>query len=531
MREAQREEVTPGIDDAARKFHLIDWYVRWARGCVGSLFFVLPETMRGDWEARMQTTGCERVWWYGPNGRLTLPPQLSGVGFWVVNGGLFPLVNWDAADEAAGRHQCDVLVFGPPGSVSSSQYPESLVVDESGRVLRVERHYFDSPAFTDVAYGPISFCFVTGSQRDQALAHLIVRGWDLESIRSLAESAAVEWCTAPSVLSSLAGANLRRGPTERSAREDGSTGSTTAGGTALLERAGAAVEPLRTNGHSARRDRNGKPGVERANAPNESSVAAEATLPDSPVTWAGPLSALAPLETPPQGVYPYIKRVLDIAFSLAALTVSSPLFLAIAVIVKVTSRGPIFYADRRQGRGGKEFLCFKFRTMVADAAARQAELRRLNEVDGPQFKMADDPRLTPIGRWLRKYNVDELPQFINVLWGQMSLVGPRPSPDRENQLCPGWRRTRLSLRPGITGLWQVLRLGDAGASDFQEWIYYDLEYARHQSFWLDCLILAYTPFTVWKTHLLANLARNLAKRGICVEADAMHRRRGGLTES
>ena len=526
LRESEREETSPRMDEGARKLHLLDWYVRWARGCVGSLFLLLPESMRRQWEDRAAAASGGRVLWYRSDGRFELPAPMKDVGFWLVNGRLFPIVNWDAADEAAARHSCDVLVFGPPGSVSSSQYPESLVVDESGRVVRVERHYFDSPAFTDVAYGPVSFCFITGDRRESSWTHLLSRGWNLDSIHGLSEIVAVEWCAAPSVLSSMAGADLRRGSSNRSERAD-DAGKTAAGGTAVLQRTTPALAKPRSPVRKASVAESGSAGAPSGQVDFPTAPQGGDRSPAPLMNLGGILSAPAILEEPHGGIYPYIKRAMDIGFSLAALTVSAPLFIAVAIIVKTTSRGPVFYSDRRQGKGGKEFHCYKFRTMVADAAARQAELRKLNEVDGPQFKITDDPRLTGIGQWLRKYNVDELPQFINVILGQMSLVGPRPSPDRENQLCPGWRRTRLSLRPGITGLWQVLRLRDAGPSDFQEWIYYDVEYARHQSFSLDCLILAYTPFTVWSTHRLANLARKLAKRGICIEADVMHRRSGG----
>jgi hypothetical protein len=153
--------------------------------------------------------------------------------------------------------------------------------------------------------------------------------------------------------------------------------------------------------------------------------------------------------------------------------------------------------------------------MKLGADALQAELRGLNEVDGPQFKIKADPRITAIGTLLRKTNIDELPQLLNVLIGQMSLVGPRPSPDGENQLCPAWRRARLSVKPGITGLWQVLRRRDESASDFQEWIYYDVEYAKNMSLWLDLYILAYTPMAILAPQRTSSLAFRLGKFGIC----------------
>ncbi len=155
-------------------------------------------------------------------------------------------------------------------------------------------------------------------------------------------------------------------------------------------------------------------------------------------------------------------------------------------------RGPLFYTHLRQTRGGRPFPCIKFRTMVVNADELRKQLAEANELDGPQFKISRDPRITPVGRFLRKTNLDELPQALNILAGHMSLVGPRPSPHDENQLCPAWRHARLSVRPGITGLWQVYRSKVRGADDFQEWIHYDMEYVRRRSFKLDVKILFLT---------------------------------------
>ena len=127
--------------------------------------------------------------------------------------------------------------------------------------------------------------------------------------------------------------------------------------------------------------------------------------------------------------------------------------------------------------------------MMPDAEKARSKLRAKNDVDGPQFKMKDDPRIFRVGRILRRLNLDEIPQFWNVLIGQMSIVGPRPSPEKENQMCPAWREARLSVRPGITGLWQVSRKRDRDDTDFQEWIYYDVQYIKKQSVWLDLKII------------------------------------------
>ena len=184
-----------------------------------------------------------------------------------------------------------------------------------------------------------------------------------------------------------------------------------------------------------------------------------------------------------------LKRLSDAVLALLTLVTLSPLLLLIAVVIKSTSRGPVLFRHRRQGKGGTEFDCLKFRTMGAGADAQQHELRMANQVDGPQFKLLNDPRVTRVGRVLRRTNLDELPQFLNVLLGQMSLVGPRPSPDNENQCCPPWRKARLSVRPGITGLWQVTRSDDRHQTDFQEWIYYDTCYVERRCLWLDLQII------------------------------------------
>ena len=186
----------------------------------------------------------------------------------------------------------------------------------------------------------------------------------------------------------------------------------------------------------------------------------------------------------------YSKRVVDVLGSLFFLACTLPFYPIIALAIKINSPGGgIFYGHVRQGRGGKNFRCWKFRTMIPDADEVKRRLMAKNEVDGPQFKMKDDPRIFRVGRWLRRFNMDEWPQFFCVLFGTMSLVGPRPSPDRENQMCPAWREARLSVRPGITGLWQVMRRRDRGETDFQEWIFYDVQYVKKQSIWLDVKIL------------------------------------------
>ncbi len=190
-------------------------------------------------------------------------------------------------------------------------------------------------------------------------------------------------------------------------------------------------------------------------------------------------------------VYPFIKRSMDFLASAAGLVLLSPLLFFIAFLIALEDGQPIFFGHLRQGRGGRLFRCWKFRTMHRNAEKIARDLEAYNVCDGPQVYIPSDPRVTRIGRILRAAHLDELPQLWNVLVGQMSLVGPRPSPDDENQFCPAWRDTRLSVRPGITGLWQLNRTREPG-EDFQEWIKFDIEYVRRASLWLDLTIMAKT---------------------------------------
>jgi lipopolysaccharide/colanic/teichoic acid biosynthesis glycosyltransferase len=181
------------------------------------------------------------------------------------------------------------------------------------------------------------------------------------------------------------------------------------------------------------------------------------------------------------------KRGADLIAAAVVLILFAPIIPLIALAIKINSPGPVFFRHKRQGLHGKPFYCVKFRTMIAGADTLQEILRFISEVDGPQFKVADDPRITTVGRFLRETFLDEIPQFYNVLMGDMSVVGPRPSPESENTLCPWWRDARLSVRPGITGLWQVCRTRRP-LKDFQEWIHYDTEYVRQLSLRLDLWI-------------------------------------------
>ncbi len=181
-------------------------------------------------------------------------------------------------------------------------------------------------------------------------------------------------------------------------------------------------------------------------------------------------------------------RVFNVAVSALALSMVLPLFPLIMLAIWLEDGRPFFFGHVRQTRGGRNFTCWKFRTMCRDAERLKSQLERENVCDGPQFHIADDPRLLRIGRLLRRFHLDELPQLWNVLRGDMNLVGPRPSPDDENQFCPAWREARLSVKPGLTGLWQIRRTR-APMLDFQEWIRWDLEYVQRRSWRLDLWIM------------------------------------------
>ena len=196
-------------------------------------------------------------------------------------------------------------------------------------------------------------------------------------------------------------------------------------------------------------------------------------------------------------IYSMTKRVVDIAVSGSVLLLALPLLLLVMTVVVMNDGWPIFFGHVRQSRGGREFKCWKFRTMMRDAESMVGDLTAQNIADGPQVFIKNDPRITSIGRLLRRFHIDEIPQFWNVLVGDMSLVGPRPSPDKENQFCPAWREARLSVRPGITGLWQVERTRAPGM-DFQEWIKYDIEYVNRANLWLDCRICFKTLYRMAK---------------------------------
>lgn len=200
---------------------------------------------------------------------------------------------------------------------------------------------------------------------------------------------------------------------------------------------------------------------------------------------------LLTFESAPSKLWPLlVKRFIDITVSGALLVVLSPLFLLIAILIKLTSRGPVFFRQERCSLNGRRFILYKFRTMIEGAESRIDELLLKNEMKGPAFKFADDPRITKVGKILRKTSIDELPQLWNILTGDMSLVGPRPPLPAEVKMYEPWHRRRLSMRPGLTCLWQVS--GRNKITDFDEWAALDLEYIDRWSLWLDLVILLKT---------------------------------------
>jgi exopolysaccharide biosynthesis polyprenyl glycosylphosphotransferase len=192
-------------------------------------------------------------------------------------------------------------------------------------------------------------------------------------------------------------------------------------------------------------------------------------------------------------VYEVVKRVMDVVFSCAILLIGLPLWLAIAVGLKLTSSGPILFSQLRAGHNGRPFRMYKFRSMSVDAESRLGQLVDLDALQEPVFKIKNDPRVTALGRWLRRSGLDEIPQLINVLRGEMSLVGPRPEEIALVHKYDQWQRRRLKAKPGITGYQQIK---NRGGSSLAERIGYDLVYLKHQSLGLDLYIMLHTPLVL-----------------------------------
>ena len=184
--------------------------------------------------------------------------------------------------------------------------------------------------------------------------------------------------------------------------------------------------------------------------------------------------------------YEAIKRLIDIICSFVGILVLSPLFIIIAIIIKFTSKGPVFFSQKRVGRNGKEFDMYKFRSMVVNAEELKEKLAAQNEMSGPMFKMKDDPRVTKVGKFIRKTSLDELPQLWNVLKGDMSLVGPRPSLPKEVAQFDEWMYKRLEVKPGLTCYWQVSGRNNI---DFEDWMKLDVKYVEERNLWIDIKLI------------------------------------------
>jgi exopolysaccharide biosynthesis polyprenyl glycosylphosphotransferase len=189
------------------------------------------------------------------------------------------------------------------------------------------------------------------------------------------------------------------------------------------------------------------------------------------------------------------KSLMDRIGAVFGLIVFSPIIFITALAIKLTSRGPVFFKQTRTGVNGKHFPLYKFRTMCCDAEVKKEDLLHKNEMSGPVFKIKRDPRVTKVGRFLRKYSIDEIPQFLNVLRGEMSLVGPRPPLPSEVSRFEPWQHRKLSVKPGLTCLWQI---NGRNAIDFEEWMRLDLQYIDNWSLWLDAKIIARTIPAVMK---------------------------------
>ncbi|MDB2089618.1 sugar transferase [Clostridium paraputrificum] len=192
--------------------------------------------------------------------------------------------------------------------------------------------------------------------------------------------------------------------------------------------------------------------------------------------------------------YKFFKRVIDIVCSLSGLLLLSPVLIIVSILIKLESDGPIIFSQDRIGYKGQKFKMYKFRSMVVNAEELKKKLAERNEMSGPMFKMKNDPRVTKVGKFIRKTSIDELPQLINILKGEMSLVGPRPSLPKEVKEFEPWMMERLEVKPGLTCYWQVSGRNDI---DFEDWMKLDIKYVRERSFWLDIKLIFKTFFVLF----------------------------------
>ena len=193
-------------------------------------------------------------------------------------------------------------------------------------------------------------------------------------------------------------------------------------------------------------------------------------------------------------VYLFLKRGLDIVASTLGLIVLSPIIILVAIAIKLESKGPVLFSQDRAGKNGKIFKIYKMRSMVQNAEELKEKLLEQNEMSGPMFKMKDDPRITKVGKFIRKTSIDELPQLINVIKGDMSLVGPRPSLPKEVKEFEPWMYERLAVKPGLTCYWQVMGRNNI---DFEDWMKLDIKYVRERNFFLDIKLIFKTFFVLF----------------------------------
>lgn len=193
-------------------------------------------------------------------------------------------------------------------------------------------------------------------------------------------------------------------------------------------------------------------------------------------------------------LYNIFKRLLDILGPIIGLILLSPILIIVGILIKLESKGPIIFSQKRVGLNKKEFKMYKFRSMVCNAEELKDKLKDKNEMSGPMFKIKDDPRITKIGKFIRKTSIDELPQLINVLKGDMSLVGPRPSLPNEVKEFEPWMLKRFEVKPGLTCYWQVM---GRNAIDFENWMKLDIKYVNERSFWLDIKLILKTFFVLF----------------------------------
>ncbi|MGL5416397.1 MAG: sugar transferase [Clostridium sp.] len=193
-------------------------------------------------------------------------------------------------------------------------------------------------------------------------------------------------------------------------------------------------------------------------------------------------------------IYETLKRGMDICLSLIGIILLSPVLCIVGVLIKKDSKGPVIFSQKRVGYKGKEFRMYKFRSMVIDAEEIKKELEKENEMSGPMFKMKDDPRITKIGKFIRKTSIDELPQLFNVLKGEMSLVGPRPSLPHEVEKFEEWMLIRIKVKPGLTCYWQVMGRNNI---EFEDWMKLDKKYVEKRSLVLDIKLIFKTFFVLF----------------------------------